>query len=194
MQNFRVKRETFLYICNQLRPTLQRKDTVMRKAICVEKRVAITLWYLATPSEYCTIAHLLGVAWSTVCSIVHETVKAIVSVMLQKYIVFPRGQILVSTVDEFEKKWQFPQCAGAIDGCHIPIRPPLLNHTGYYNRKGWYSIIIQAVVDSDYLFRDIYVGWPGSVHDARVFANSSLYCKGKETATSRTRCTHFSCW
>lgn len=77
-------------------------------------------------------------------------------------------------------KWNFPQCAGAIDGCHIPVRAPLLNHTDYYNRKGWYSIIIQAVVDADCLFRDIYVGWPGSVHDARVFANSSLYQKATD--------------
>ena len=72
--------------------------------------------------------------------------------MLRKYNVFPRGQFLASIVDELEKKWQFPQCAGAIDGCHIPIQPSLLNHTDYYNRKGWYSIIIQAVINSDYLF------------------------------------------
>ena len=50
-----------------------------------------------------------------------------------------------------------------------------INHTDYYNRKGWYSILVQAVVDHNYLFRDICVGWPGSVHDARVYANSKLY-------------------
>ena len=52
------------------------------------------------------------------------------------------------------------------------INAPELNHTDYYNRKGWYSILIQAIVDHQYLFRDICVGWPGSVHDAQVFANS----------------------
>ena len=36
-------------------------------------------------------------------------------------------------------------------------------------------MIVQAIVDHDYLFRDICVGWPGSVHDARVFTNSLIY-------------------
>ena len=63
-------------------------------------------------------------------------------------------------------------CVGAVDGSHIPVRPPVLNHTNYYNHKGWYSILVQAVIDHKYLFHYLNVGWPGSVHDARVFANS----------------------
>ena len=52
-----------------------------------------------------------------------------------------------------------------------------MSHTCYYNRKGWYSVILQAIVNHDYLFTDIYIGWPGSVHAARVLANSSAYEK-----------------
>ena len=68
-----------------------------------------------------------------------------------------------------------PQCVGAVDGCHIPISSPAMNRTDYYNRKGWYSMILQGVVDHSYRFIDINVGWPGSVHDAHVFAHSSIY-------------------
>ncbi len=49
----------------------------------------------------------------------------------------------------------------------------------YYNRKGWHSIVLQGTVDFRGLFIDLYVGWPGRVHDARVFSNSSLYRKGQ---------------
>lgn len=171
-----MTKQTFNYLCNQLHPVLQHQDTTLRKAISVEKRVAVTLWCLATCSEYRTIAHLFGIARCTVCVIVHQTIDAIVRILLKTYINFPSGQHLKNTVADFEKKWNFP-CAGAIDGCHIPIRPPSLNHTDYYNRKGFYSVILQAVVDANYIFRDIYVGWPGSVHDARVFVNSALYRK-----------------
>ena len=52
-----------------------------------------------------------------------------------------------------------------------------MDHTDYYNCKGWYSIITQAVVDHHGLFRDLCIGWPGSVHDAHVLSNSTLYTK-----------------
>ena len=50
----------------------------------------------------------------------------------------------------------------------------LLNNSDYYNHKGWYSMILQGVVDGQYCFLDVYTGWPGSIHDARVFAHSPL--------------------
>ena len=88
--------------------------------------------------------------------------------------------MLSEVVDGFSELFNFPQCEGAIDGTHIPITPPALNHTDYYNRKGWYSVTVQTVVDHRYIFRDINVGWPGSVHDAGVLANSSLFRKAEE--------------
>ena len=126
----------------------------------IQQRVSITLWCLATPCEYCIVAHLFGVALSTVCEIVQDTCRSIVHALLSVYINSPTGESLKRVVDVFEGKWGFPQCVGAIDGCHIPIAAPELNHTDYYNRKGWYFVIIQAIVDHDYLFQDVCVAWP----------------------------------
>ena len=66
---------------------------------------------------------------------------------------------------------------GAIDGMHIPIIKPDICPSDYFNRKGFYSAIMQAVVDSRGLFLDAYIGWLGKVHDARVLVNSTLYKK-----------------
>lgn len=192
VENFRMRKETFMYLCNQVRPFIFRMNTRLRKAVIVERRVGITLWCLATPCEYRSVAHLFGVHRSTVCIIVHETCQAILHTLMDRYIRFPSGNEMKKVVDGFEVKWGFPQCVGAVDGSHIPISAPKLNHTDYYNRKGWYSMILQAIVDHEYLFRDICVGWPGSVHDARVFVNSQIYHRITEDdildRSSRTLC------
>ena len=99
-----MSRETFAYLCDQLSPTIRKQDTFMRRSISVERRVAITIWCLATPAEYRTVAHLFGVARSTVCEIVHTTCTAIVERLLSTYIKFPDGDILVSVVDNFRTK------------------------------------------------------------------------------------------
>ena len=119
--------------------------------------MAITLWCLATCSEYRTLAHLFGLARCTVCVIVHDTCRVIVSTLQKLFIKFPAGDERKEVVNWFKATWGMIQCVGSIDGCHIPVMPPASNHTDYYNRKGWYSIILQAVVDHKYIFRDICV-------------------------------------
>ena len=103
----------------------------LRLAIQVNHHVAITLWCLATCTEYYAITHLFGVSRSTVCEIVHETVDAIVRVLQREYIRFPVRDQQRNTVRDFETTLGFPQCVGAIDGCHIPVHAPVLNHTDY---------------------------------------------------------------
>ena len=62
LENFRMSKSTFEYLCDQLRPFVQRQHTRLRSPLSVERRVTITLWTLSTPAEYRTIGHLFGVA------------------------------------------------------------------------------------------------------------------------------------
>ena len=174
-----MRKVTFDYLCVKLRRSVEKKNTRLRAAIPVEQRVAICLWCLASSVEYRTVAHLFGTSRASVCLIVHSVCKAIVKLLMPKYIRLPKTENeLNDLVAGFSDSWGFPNCGGAIDGSHIPVSPPSELHTDYYNRKGWYSIVLQALVDHKYCFMDVYVGWPGSVHDARIFANSNLYQQG----------------
>lgn len=136
----------------------------------VRVRVAITLYRFGDTAHFRTISNLFGVGKSTVCSIVREVCQAIVDVLLLQYIQLPNTrQQIQEEMDCFKERAGFPQVVGSVDGCHIPILKD------YVNRKKFHSIILQALVDSQYLFWDICVGWPGKVHDSRVFKNSPLF-------------------
>lgn len=159
---------------------LKKNDTVMRKAIPVEQRVALTLWFLSTGSDFRTIGHLFGVSKSSVCFVTRQVCRAMVTILLPKYVRFPVNDVLKEVVAGFKHKWGFPQCAGVVDGTHIPIVSPQEYPADYYNRKGWHSVLMQGTVNHLGHFVDVYIGWPGRVHDARVFTNSTLYRKGQE--------------
>ena len=177
--NFRVTKKTFEFLLNTIRNDIYRSDTTMRSAIPPKRRLALTLYFLASTAEYRTIGNLFGVSASFVCLCVRAVCLAITN-RLAKFISFPKGNQLLKVIEGYEKTWGFPMCAGAIDGTHIPILAPSESHAEYINRKGYHSILMQAVIDCNYLFRDVVIGWPGSVHDARVFSNSVIFKKGNE--------------
>ena len=60
----------------------------MRRAIPVEQRVALTVWFLSTGADYRTIGHLFGVSKSTVCVVTKQVYATIVKILLPKYIRF----------------------------------------------------------------------------------------------------------
>ena len=116
------------------------------------------------------------------CVVNKEVCSFIVSLLLPQFVKIPTGTALTEDVNGFKNQLGFPQCVGAVDGCRVPIISPQMFPADYYNRKGWHSMLLQGTVDFKGRFIDLYIGWPGRVHDARVFSNSSLYDRGQRKA------------
>lgn len=55
---------------------------------------------------------------------------------------------------------------------HPAWLPANSNATDWYDRDHNYSMILQAIVDSNMRFIDAFAGFPGSIHDAKVFGHS----------------------
>ncbi|XP_078594731.1 uncharacterized protein LOC144872428 [Branchiostoma floridae x Branchiostoma japonicum] len=178
-KRFRMTRDTFQMICDKLNPVLEKSDTRMRLAIPTKKRLAICIYWLASGDLMRSVADLFGVSEGSVSLIVHKVCDAINEVLFRDYLSFPTGQKLKETIQGYKERWGFPQCAGAIDGSHIPIKAPSKNPNDFYNRKGFYSVILQGVVDHMSRFTMIDIGMPGSVHDARVLRESNVFDRGE---------------
>ena len=174
-ENFRMTWTTFVTLCSIFDPHFLKQVTRLRMPVDVDEQIAVTLWRLASNIEYRTILQLFGLGISTVCTIVLKTCEVMAQHLLPEYVWIPNEDKLREVVQEFEHLWGFPQVAGAIDGTHIPVLKPNASPSDYYNRNKFYSILIQAVVNSCGRFLDVNIGWPGKVHDARVLVNFSFY-------------------
>ena len=175
-ENFRVTKGTFAFILNKVSEDISRKDAVMRKAIPAKHRLGITLYFFASTIEYKTIGNLFGVFAAFVCFCVKEVCEAIRK-RLRNVLNIPQEENLLQVMQCYEEKQGFTMCIGAIDGTRIHILAPSGSHNNYVNRKRQHSVIMQTIVDCFYLFRDIVVGWPGSVHNVRVLSTSCIFKK-----------------
>ncbi|KAL6839536.1 hypothetical protein ACP4OV_030806 [Aristida adscensionis] len=66
----------------------------------------------------------------------------------------------------------FNDCIGAIDGTHIEVVVPRSMVVQYTGRHGYTSQNVMVVCDFDMRFTFVLAGWPGSVHDMRVFEDA----------------------
>ena len=106
----------------------------------------------------------------------HEFVEAICRLQGDFIKVFPSTRAEISRkIEGFSEKSKVPNVVAAIDGSHIPIKAPKENHKDYFNRKHFYSYLVQGIVDSSGLFLSVATGFPGSLHDSRMLRLSDVY-------------------
>lgn len=155
-------------LCRLLAPHLA------AKIIPVYKKVLATLWLLGNIESFRGVADRFDLGKSSLHRVVFQVCDALKAIR-GNIIAWPTQDQLPQLANDFFRRTNMPGVIGAIDGTHIPIPGPSHDRHAYINRKGFPSIQLQAVCDAKLRFTDIQTGWPGSVHDARVFRNSPLY-------------------
>lgn len=78
---------------------------------------------------------------------------------------------------DFEKRWNFPNCLGAVDGKHIKIKPPPESGSYFFNYKHFHSQVLMAVANANYELIYFHFGTNGRVSDGGVIRNTDFYQK-----------------
>ena len=176
IQNFKMSKTKFLEMVDLIRPYAEERSCWIRRDIIpLEKRVAISLYYLKDQGSLVMTGNSFGIAKKATSIIIQEICGILAEKIAPELIKFPTAKADVEKkLCRFIERFGFPQVIGCMDGTYNPIRQPTESSQEYFSYKMCYSINCQAICDAHGKFIDIEIKWSGRVHDARVFANCAV--------------------
>ena len=159
-QHTRLLPETFDYLCGILSPSLSRLDTKYRASIPLRNQIVLSLNRFNSSNSLRGYTETYGIHESTASVIVREFC-AIIEKHLKPLVIEKQSKTTLSRIaPKFEELRGLPYVIRVVDGSHIPIIAPPIDPTSYYCRKGFYSTLLQDVVDSKCKFWImIWMGW-----------------------------------
>ena len=172
---FRTNIEQFQFLIDAIAKRIAKNDTVMRASIKPDERLAVTLRYLATGETFKSLEYSFRLSTTAISSIVLECCEAIYDIMGPSYLKTPGSVEEWSKIAElFERRWNFPNGIGAIEGKRIIIQQRCNSGSHYLDYKDHYSVILLAVFGPNYecLWADI--GTNGRTPDGAIWRKSDL--------------------
>jgi len=159
----------------RLHDRLKKRDTNWRPALPPGLKLAITLYYFSSGVPYSTLQYGFRVAANTISLIIAEVCQAIIDEFRDEMIKCPcTPEEWKAKAEEFGKMWNFWHGLGALDGKHCGMKSPPKSGSLYHNYKGFFSIILMALVDARYRFMWVEIGANGACSDAQIFNSSHL--------------------
>ena len=107
-QNFLLSRETFQFLVEELKPDLKLQDRKMTKAVKVENKVALFLYFIASTINYRTLSNLFGSSRGFVCICICKAAAAVLRKLRPKFMSITTGDELACVTANYKKKWLFP--------------------------------------------------------------------------------------
>jgi hypothetical protein len=181
---YRMELHSFNILLEMIRESLITDSRKLRKGVLPvtpELKLAITLRFLAGGNVN-DLWRLYGVSVTQLYVSVWATVDAINKNSHINIDFSDRDQLqqIESGFAAKSSRQLFRGCIGAIDGIQVKVSKPsirdgVLNPREFFCRKGFYSINVQAVCDSDWRFLDIDIRWPGSTSDTMAWMTTDVY-------------------
>ena len=165
----------FDLIEERITPHLRKSSTNFRKPLEVGLKLAVTLRHLFTGESNTSLQYHWRVGRTTICKFVLQVCKAILKEFQHEYLMCPTDPENWRKIKErFRNRWNVHHAVGALDGKHIAIKKPKKSVSEYFNYKGYFSLVLLALVDADYKFLWVNVGASGLSSDAQIFNCSKL--------------------
>ncbi|XP_030763193.1 protein ALP1-like [Sitophilus oryzae] len=168
----RMSKDQFSYLHKLVKPYLKRDPK--KRHVSSEQRLIMTLHYLSEGCSMQEIAWGYRVGLSTARNIIIDTCKVLWDTLNESQLPVPNTEDFIHISETFLKKWNIPNCVGALDGKHVELRAPKNSGSEFFNYKKSFSVVLMAVCDANMRFTMIDVGASGSNHDSIVFKNSGM--------------------
>jgi hypothetical protein len=120
------------------------------------------------------VARSKGVGYGSICLYTKRVIAAFKG-LAPRYITWP-GPAERSQLSAYnQKEYGFDGCILSSDGTHVVLfQRPSLDGEVYFNRKSCYSFNVMLMFDHNRNIRYMNAGWPGSVHDSKIWESGSV--------------------
>ncbi|KAK3915857.1 Putative nuclease [Frankliniella fusca] len=157
-KHFRISKPTYEALLRELAFFLIDTGVVQRIRNEVAIPLLMTLWILANPDKFRSVALRFGCMPGDVHFHYQYIIRAFRN-MAPQYIRWPDTQ---------------ERIVGAIDGTYQAVTAPVVHAERYVNRHHQHAFNSMVVADDNLLIRSVCIGEVGAMHDDRVFRRSPL--------------------
>lgn len=167
-RHLRISKHQFEYLLTKLQENgLHTDHTQGRPPVPDNKKLLMFLWYMAYQNSFRKMYDKFNVSQSAAHRIILQ-VLTIMSGMGNTFISWLNTCEKAASTDASHRTCDLDRVIGVIDDCHIRVQRPPIRGGDYMNRKAYYSVLLQGIVDDRGRFIDIFAGPPGRMQDARV--------------------------
>mgnify|MGYP002632529817 CR=1 FL=1 len=182
-KSFRMTPDTFFFVRDRLWETMYPNNGRAAGArnrgrkpdrLVFERRLLMTIWYLATGHTYREMEFSWGVPYVGWDELLVEPLASLAA----EFVRFPAGHNLATTCSEFERLRGFTGCAGCVDGTFIKIDAPHLQaqNPGEFNSyKKFYAIQLLLICTANLMITFMHTGTPGSRTDQWILRRTRLF-------------------